>query len=108
MTSPTPNQASGSDRIDQAPKKGSDIEKVQGSHNIEQAQGSDHTEHAEERESSPLYETSPSDIPDPRIERNTHRELERDLDYIPQGDEVNYSSIIKSFKLLCPSVYVQE
>jgi len=34
MTSPTPNQASGSDRIDQAPEKGSDhTEKVEGSHN---------------------------------------------------------------------------
>jgi len=98
MTSLTPNQASGSDRIDQALEKDSDHpEKVQGSHNTEQAQRSDHTEHAEERESSPSYETSPSDIPDPRIERNARRELERDLDYIPEGDEVNYSSIIKSF-----------
>jgi len=98
MTSPTPNQASGSDRIDQALEKGSDhTEKVQGLHNTEQAQGSDHTEHVEERESSPSYETSPSDIPDPRIGRNARRELERDSDYIPEGDEVNYSSIIKSF-----------
>jgi len=99
MTSPTPNQASGSDRIDQAPAKGSDhTEKVQVSHGTEQAQGSDHTENAKERESSPSYETSPSDIRDPRIERNTRRELERDLDYIPEGDEViNYSSIIKFF-----------
>jgi len=54
MTSPTLNQASGSDRIDQAPKKGSDhTEKVQVSHNTKQAQGSDHTENAKERESSP-------------------------------------------------------
>ena len=98
MTSPTPNQASGSDRIDQAPEKGSDhTEKVHGSQNTEQAQGSDHTEHAKERESSPSYEISPSDIPDPRIERNARRELERDTDYILEGDEVNYSSIIKSF-----------
>ena len=99
MTSPTPNQASGSDRIDQAPEKGSDhTEKVQVSHSTEQAQGSDHTENAKERESSPSYETSPSDIPDPRIERNARRELERDPDYIPEVDEVmNYSSIIKSF-----------
>jgi len=99
MTSPTPNQASGSDRIDQAPEKGSDhTEKVQVSHNTEQAQGSDHTENAKEHESSLSYETSPSDIPNPRIERNARRELERDPDYIPEGDEVmNYSSIIKSF-----------
>jgi len=98
MTSPTPNQASGSGRIDQAPEKGSDhTEKVQWSHNTEQAQGSDHMEHAEERESSPSYETSPNDIPDPRIERNTRRDLERDPNYIPEEDEVNYSSIIKSF-----------
>jgi len=79
MTSPTLNQASGSDRIDQAPEKGSDhTEKVQWSHNTKQAQESDHTEHAEEDESSPSYETSPSDIPDPHIERNARRELERD------------------------------
>jgi len=71
---------------------------VQGSHNTEQAQGSAHTEHAEERESSPSYETCPSDISDPRIERNGRREFERDPDYILEGDEVmNYSSIIKSF-----------
>ena len=99
MTSPTPNQASGSDRIDQAPGKGSDhTEKVQVSHSTEQAQGLDHTKNAKERESSPSYETFPSDILDPRIERNARRELERDPDYIPEGDEVmNYSSIIKSF-----------
>jgi len=98
MTSPTPNQASQSDCIEKAPKKSSDhIKKVQGSQNTEQAQGSDHTEHAEERESSPSYETSPSNIPNPHIERNTHRELERDPDYILEGNEVNYSSIIKSF-----------
>ena len=98
MTSPTPNQASRSDRIDQAPKKCSDhTEKVQGSYNTEQAQGSDHTEHAEERESSPSYETAPSDILDPGIERNVGHKLERDPDYILEGDEVNYSSIIKSF-----------
>ena len=85
-----------SDRIDQAPAKGSDhTEKVQVSHN---KQGSNHTENAKECESSPSYETSPSDILDPRIERNARRELERDPDYIPEGDEVmNYSSIIKSF-----------
>jgi len=98
MTSPTPNQASESDRIEKAPEKGLDhTEKVQGSHNNEQAQGSGHTEHAEECKSSPSYETSPSDILDPRIERNARRELERDLDYILEGDEVKYSSIIKSF-----------
>ena len=54
------------------------------SHNTEQAQGLDHTENAKERESSPSYETSPSDIPDPRIEWNARRELERDPDYIPE------------------------
>jgi len=99
MTSPILNQASGSDHIDQASEKGSDhTENVQVSHNTEQPQGSDHTENAKERESSPSYQTSPSDIPDPRIERNARRELERDPDYIPEGDEVmNYSSIIKSF-----------
>ena len=99
MTSPTPNQVLGSDRIDQAAAKGSDhIEKVQVSHSTEQAQESDHTENAKNRESSPSYETSPSDTPDPRIERNARRELERDPDYIPDGNEVmNYSSIIKSF-----------
>ena len=71
---------------------------MQVSHNTEQAQGSDHTEDAKERESSPSYETSPSDVPDPRIERNARRKLECDPDYIPEGDEVmNYSSIIKSF-----------
>ena len=79
-------------------EKGSDdIEKVQGSHNTEQAQGPDHTEQAEECESTPSYKTSPSDIPDPHNERNARHELERDLDYTPKGDEVNYSSIIKCF-----------
>jgi len=103
MTSPTPNQASGSDRIDQAPKKCSDhTEKVQGSHNTEQAQGSDHMELAEERESSPSYETSASDILDPGIEWNVRHKVERDPDYILEEDEVNYSSIIKFSNFYVP------
>ena len=105
MTSPTPNQASGSDHTEKAPvsdptvqEKGSEhIEKVQGSHNTEQAQGPDHTEQSEERDSSPLYETSPSDISDPRIERNARREYARDPDYNPEIEEVNYSFIIICF-----------
>jgi len=82
-----------SDRTKQ--EKGSEhTEKEQGSHNTEQAEGS--------RESTPSYETSVSDIPDPRIERNTHREYTRDPDYNPEGEEVNYSSIIICFYTFMP------
>jgi hypothetical protein len=71
-------------------EKGSEhVEKEQGSHNTEQAEGS--------RESTPSYETSVSDIPDPRIERNARREYARDPDYNPEIEEVNYSFIIICF-----------
>ena len=80
MTSPIPNQASRSDRTEKAPvcdptvqEKGSNhTEKVQGSHNTKQPQGPNYMEEVEERESTPSYETSSSDIPDPRIEREEH------------------------------------
>lgn len=90
-------QEKGSDCTEKAPgssptvqEKGSEhVEKEQGSHNTEQAEGS--------RESTPSYETSVSDIPDPRIERNARREYARDPDYNPEIEEVNYSFIIICF-----------
>ena len=81
-------QEKGSDRTEQG-KRPEHAEKEQGSHNTEQAEGS--------RESTPSYETSVSDIPDPRIERNARREYARDPDYNPKIEEVNYSFIIIYF-----------
>ena len=81
-------QEKGSDRTEQE-KRPEHAEKEQGSHNTEQAEGS--------RESTPSYETSVSDIPDPRIERNARREYARDPDYNPEIEEVNYSFIIICF-----------
>jgi len=99
-------QEKGSDRTEKAPgssptvqEKGSDrTEQEKGPEHTEKEQGSYNTEQAEgSRESTPSYETSVSDIPDPRTERNARREYARGPDYNPEGEEVNSSSIIICF-----------
>ena len=86
-------QEKGSDRMEQ--EKGPEhTEKEQGSHNTEQAEGS--------HEWTPSYETSVSDIPDPRIERKARREYTRYSDYNPKGEVVNYSSTIICFYTFMP------
>jgi len=108
-------QEKGSDRTEKAPgssptvqEKGSDrTEQEKGPERTEKEQGSHNTEHAEgSRELTPLYETSVSDIPNPRIEWNARREYARDPDYNLEGEEVNYSSIIICFYTFMPlSIY---